>query len=85
MQLMKSKRINLSLTFKQADLLVRALELHVTGVESDLDTCTDNEDTGGILNAVRGAERVAYQQERARSWSLIKVINKRASKLFPNW
>ena len=81
---MKSKRINLNLTFKQADLLVRSLELHVTGVQSDLD-CSTDDDKGGFINIVRGAKRVAYQQERVRSWSLIKVINKRATKLFPNW
>lgn len=82
---MKSKRMNLNLTFKQADLLVRALELHVTGVESDLDATCNNDNMDGEWNVIRGDERVAYQQERVRSYSLLKVINKRASKLFPNW
>jgi len=76
------KKIKLNLTYKQADLVIRALELHVTGVQDDLDTTCDRPDFYGEWNVIRGAERVAYQQERIRSYSLMKVINKRAKKLF---
>jgi len=76
------KKIKLNLTYKQADLVVRALELHVTGVESDLDATCNNDNLDGEWNVLRGAERVAYKQERIRSYSLLKVINKRAKRLF---
>jgi len=79
-KLMKSKRYIVTTT-----RTVETTSVITAFSEEEAVKLADNEDTGGILNAVRGAERVAYQQERVRSWSLIKVINKRASKLFPNW
>lgn len=80
------EKIELKLTLLQADLLMRALQQQVTGLEDDMLCETSNQDFTGSVNAVRGADRKRCRQDIKRSYSLQKQINKRASKIFgQNW